>query len=267
MLNNKTTHVNPERFRIFLQEALVNRCRLNSSYSLRSFARDLEIDNSVLSKILSGKRSMGSKLIARLMGQLQLCTSDYERLFVEDNKAEYKDVSYEQLAIDSFAIISDWHHYAILELLRVDEYKSDLKWISNSLGMSYIECRNAIERLIRVDLVEKWEDGTLVDVSGGKSTNISNDMKHGALRKMQKQLLQKSIESIDKVDYGKRNNTSMTMAIDTERLPEAIEEITKFRRNIAKLLSRGAKKNQVYNLSIALCPLSNIQKEKEKETK
>jgi len=251
-------NINSESFRLLLQEELVKRCRINPSYSMRGFARDIEIDNSLLSKLLSGKRPIGKKLAFKLLEKLDLDTNTYES-FLNSNIDEVDVVTYEQLAIDSFAIISDWHHYAILELLRIDNYKSDLKWIANSLGMSSIECRDAVERLIRVELVEQWEDGTLVDVSGGKSTNISNNMKHGALRKMQKQLLEKSIECIDKVDCEKRNNTSMTMAVDTDLLPEAIEEITKFRRNMGKLLSRGSKRDQVYNLSIALCPLSNIK--------
>jgi uncharacterized protein (TIGR02147 family) len=251
-------NIDIEAFRVFLQEELVERCRKNPAYSLRSFAKDLNIDNSVFSKILSGKRKMGHKLASRLMCQFEMSTSQYER-FIANDIDDSKSQNYEQLAIDSFAIISDWHHYAILELLRVDNYISDLEWIANSLGMTKIECRDAVERLVRVELVEKWEDGTLVDVSGGKSTNISNDMKHGALRKMQKQLLLKSIECIDKIDYEKRNNTSITMAIDTEKLPEAIDEITKFRRKMGKLLSRGSKRDQVYNLSVALCPLSNIK--------
>jgi len=253
------SNINSDSFRVYLQEELVRRCRIKPSYSLRGFASDLEIDNSVLSKILAGKRVLGKRLISRLLTRLDLEINDYERFIYTNHESESTSVNYEQLAIDSFAIISDWHHYAILELLRVDDYNSDPKWIAESLGMRKIECRDAIERLIRVELVERWKDGTLVDVSGGKSTNISNDMKHGAFRKMQKQLLEKSIECIDKIGYEKRNNTSMTMAIDTEKLPEAIEEITKFRRNMGTLLSRGTKRDQVYNLSIALCPLSDIK--------
>jgi uncharacterized protein (TIGR02147 family) len=250
-------NINFENFRLFLQEELVKRCRSNPLYSMRGFARDLDIDNSLLSKLLSGKRTIGKRLASKLIGKLELDVRTYKRL-LNVSEDEEDVLSYEQLAIDSFAIISDWHHYAILELLRVENYKSDLKWIATSLGMSAIECRDSVERLIRVELVEQWEDGTLVDVSGGKSTNISNNMKHGALRKMQKQLLEKSIKCIDEISYEKRNNTSMTMAINTELLPEAVEEITKFRRNMGKLLSSGASKDEVYNLSIALCPLTNI---------
>lgn len=256
MSNQVLPHINTEAVRVYLQQELVGRCRANSSYSLRGFARDLKIDNSVLSKILNGKRRLGSKLACRLISCLEVSPKVMKKFLTNESKNRE---GYDQLAVDTFAIISDWHHYAILELLRLDHYRSEPGWMAKALGMTTAECRDAVERLIRVGLVERWDDGELTDISGGKSTNISSDMKHGALRKMQKQLLEKSIECIDQVEYEKRNNTSMTMAIDTEKLPEAIEEISKFRRKMGSLLSRGTRRDQVYNLSVALCPLSNIE--------
>jgi len=175
---------------------------------------------------------------------------------IDDLQTDYK-----QLAIDSFAIISDWHHYAILELIHVESFESDINWIANALGIKMMEAKIAIERLKRVGLLEVNSKGEYIDASGGKSTNISNDMTHGALRKMQKQLLEKSIECLEKIPYEKRNNTSMTMGIDTRKLPEAFEEIKKFRRKMGKFLGDVNHKDQVYNLSIALCPLSNINDE------
>lgn len=51
----------------------------------------------------------------------------------------------------------------------------------------------------------------------------------------------------------------MTMAVDKQRLPEAKALIKSFRRDLAKLLSRGKKRDEVYNLSIALFPITNIR--------
>ena len=49
--------------------------------------------------------------------------------------------------------------------------------------------------------------------------------------------------------------TSMTMAIDVDRLPEAREVITKFRRELCALLENG-EQTRVYNLGIQLYPVS-----------
>lgn len=256
--------INLEKFRIFLQDELVNRCKENPSYSLRAYARDLQIDNSALSKILSGKRKLGKNLTRKLLKRLDLDSSSLEHILKNmDDTLSKGEMDYKQLAIDSFAVISDWHHYAILELIRVDQFQSDIGWISRALDMKSFEVKAAIERLIRVGLIEIDSNKNIIDISGGKTTNISNEMSHSALRKMQKQLLEKSIQCLEEVEYEKRSNTSMTMAIDTTKMGEAIDEIKKFRRKMGKLLSRGKNRDQVYNLSIALCPLSNIISEKE----
>lgn len=246
---------NGQFFIEFLRDELISRCQSNPGYSLRAFARDLEIDNSVLSKILNGKRKVGSRVINRLSNQLNLDVKT--RLsFFEDNDCSQANQAYQQLAIDSFKIISDWQHYAILELIRMDNFKSDVGFVSDTLGISILEAKAAVDRLKRVGLIEIDDSGHWIDVSGGKSTNISNDMTSSALKKMQEQLLQKSIESMYKVPYELRNNTSMTMAIDVEKLDQAQVEIKKFRRKLANLLSRGEKRNDVYNLSISLFPLT-----------
>ncbi len=56
----------------YLQQELERRCQKNPRYSLRSFAKFLEIDPSALSKILNGKRPLGKRLIRRFAYRLGL---------------------------------------------------------------------------------------------------------------------------------------------------------------------------------------------------
>ncbi len=51
---------------------LETRISRNPQYSLRSFARQLSIDPSLLCKILKGKRSIGAKMSLHLIKQLRL---------------------------------------------------------------------------------------------------------------------------------------------------------------------------------------------------
>jgi len=261
------SNLDSERFRSYLQEQLINRCKSNSSYSLRAYARDLSIDNSVLSKVLAGKRPLGVKLMNRLIQVLDVSPKELDKLVLQKSKnpEDSNEIDYQQIAIDSFVIISDWQHYAILELIKVEDFKSDISWIAKALNMKTFEVKAALDRLQRVQMIDVDNDGNYVDLSDGNSTNISKEMSSNAFRKMQKQLLQKSIDCIDKVEYEKRNNTSMTMAIDTKKIPEAVEKIKNFRREMDTLLSVDKETNEVYNLSIALCPLTNIENLKNKE--
>ena len=55
--------------------------------------------------------------------------------------------------LDTFAVISDWYHYAILSLLEVTDARLDPRWISKRLGINRLEARLAIERLKRLSLI------------------------------------------------------------------------------------------------------------------
>ena len=55
-------------FRVHLQNEFIDRCKKNPRYSLRAFARSLEIDSSSLSRLLNGKR-MVSKTMHLVLGE------------------------------------------------------------------------------------------------------------------------------------------------------------------------------------------------------
>ena len=54
------------------------------------------------------------------------------------------------MSIDKFSVISEWYHYAILELTYVSGFKADYKWIARKLSITVEEAKVAIERLIRL---------------------------------------------------------------------------------------------------------------------
>ncbi len=63
---------NLEQFRLSLQSELVRRMRVNPKYSLRAFARFLEIDPSSLSQYLRGRRKFTEKQVETLALKLGL---------------------------------------------------------------------------------------------------------------------------------------------------------------------------------------------------
>lgn len=68
-------------YRSILKEQLQSRQELNSSYSLRAFAKKLELSPSKLSEVISGKKRLSSKRAEDVVNKLEL--SDNEReLFV-----------------------------------------------------------------------------------------------------------------------------------------------------------------------------------------
>src|SRR4051812_48629814 len=88
-------------FRQLLQEELLRRCRVNPKYSLRGFARLLDVSPTYLSLILNGKRPIPVKLRTEIAERLGLKPFDTE------TGKENLPNAYNQLAADRFALIAD----------------------------------------------------------------------------------------------------------------------------------------------------------------
>lgn len=266
---NVETKQSPENFRLYLQQVLVQRCRTNSRYSLRSFARSLQISPSSISRILKGERNVSIDLRKRLGLRLGLGLTEIER-FAEDSGVAsvrgevVKTATYKQLALDAFSVISDWYHFAILELIELESFRQDPRWIARALGITVGEVNAAIERLERLQILKTESSGKWINVSGSH-TNINSEIKAEAHRKLQRQVLEMAIRALDEVPLERRNQTAMTMAIHTKRLPEAIKRITKFRRELCAFLQQDQSRDQVYQLGISLYPLTHIQNKENKK--
>jgi transcriptional regulator with XRE-family HTH domain len=66
-------------FRQFLEEELARRSQNYPRYSLRAFARHLEVDSSFLSKILNGKRTVTMRTIRMFGERLNLTPDELQR--------------------------------------------------------------------------------------------------------------------------------------------------------------------------------------------
>lgn len=260
LIREKKRRMTAPNFRSLLQETLVERCRHNPNYSLRSFARSLQVEPSALSQMINGKRPITEKMKLRLGSALGLSVEQLKRLPTsEDIDAVRAAPEFQQMTLDAFAVISDWYHYAILELTYVDGFKSDALWISQRLGITKSEANIAIERLLRLGLMKKDAKGRWIDASeNGEITHLTPEVSSDAARKYQCQLLEISKRTVQEVPLSKRNHTSATMCFDPEDLKVAIDAITKFRRNFARDF-QPKKAKDVYQLQISFFPLTKQQ--------
>jgi transcriptional regulator with XRE-family HTH domain len=231
---------------------------------MRAFAKLLRIENSALSKILRGRRRLTRPMLLNLASRLGLGPSEiasFERYLIENDSRSGVDpvgppIHYEQLTLDAFTVISDWYHYAILELTRLKDFRPDAKWVANVLDISPVEVTAAVERLVRLGLM-KAEEGKWTVVAN--HTTINNHFTDAAFRKFQRQVLEKAVVALEQIPLEARDQTNVTMAIDTRRLPEAREMIKNFRRKLSQFLESSEALDQVYQVSISLYPLTQIK--------
>jgi len=249
-------------YRSVLREELEARCKKNLRYSLRAFSRDLGITSSRLSEVLSGRYGLSRQAaegIAKKLGWNKAESAvfcdlvDSEHARAKKKKAEAKSrlkakpSNYQQLTLDSFQVISDWYHYAILELTSVRDFESDPKWIARRLGISDHIVTAAIERLKRLDLL--IEKGGTLQASTGFTASPSG-IPSDALKKFHRQLLEKALSSIYLQTVEERDISHIVLAVDRNQIKDAQEEIKKFRRSFDSRFGQASKKDEVYCLGV-----------------
>ncbi|MES2769146.1 MAG: TIGR02147 family protein [Bdellovibrionota bacterium] len=255
---NKETHID---FRRFLQEELFRRCDKNKSYSLRAFALALGMNHATLSSILSGKRPLTTKAIVKLAAALNLSSKETQRFIKAQDfplkaSTERRQREHQILSLDVFHVVADWYHDAILELTRTKNFQPDSKWIAKTLGLSRIEVQAAVDRLVRLELLE-IENDKWTDLSRNNTTNFNNDLSSAALRKLQQKVLELSLISLQELPRTERDHTSLMVAMQRSDLPEVKERIKKFRFELVEFIERkSVKPDSVFQFAFSAFPLT-----------
>lgn len=239
----------------------------NPRYSLRAFAAHLGISSGPLTEILLQKRELTARQAEVFAKKLEFSPEERDALLkLIENKNSTKRrkktlIKFAKVGLgnalseDTFRFIADWYHFAILSLLLTHDCKSEPKWIGERLGISATEVRLALDRMKKLGLIEKTKLGW--KNKGPLSTTTEVPSK--ALRRFHRQVLEQAAASLEEVPLEMRDITSMTFAMNMEKMSEAKKLIRKFRTNMAFLLEEG-KTTEVYRLNIQLVPVTKERK-------
>lgn len=254
-------------YRALITSKLAERKKKNASYSLRAFSKSVSLSPGVLSEVLAGKRELTLKSAVKLAERIQFSDEEKQRflhsvfqsLLRSENGGSTPGSNEEYLALqaDVFRNIADWYHYAILSLARIQPNSSHPRWISGQLGISQRDAKDAFARLSRLNLIRRQGSGF---VRHSKPVAIETRGRLAALQNLHRQNLHKALHSLDNDEIMVRDFSSITMAIDADRIEEAREFIKRFRRSFSKSMETGEKK-QVYTLAVQLFPVSKKKKE------
>jgi uncharacterized protein (TIGR02147 family) len=253
--------------RELLQAEFDRRVEKNPLYSMRAFARTLEISSSRLSKILRGKQGLSLAWAEKIADRLQfpkdkklhfcdLAEAAHSRVPMRRRLAEARvSVHRSQretfLSADVFQAVSEWYHGAIRELVMVQGFKSDSVWISNRLGVEAHLIEAAIERLIRLGLLVRDKSGVLTTDEGITITK-ADGIPSEAGRRFHSQMLEKAADALRSQPVLERYISSALIPFDTSDLPRASEVLQGFRKSFSGNFDDSKKKEAVYCLGLQL---------------
>lgn len=237
----------------WLRSEFLRRRKKNQAYSLRAYARHLGLSPGPLSEILGLKRPLSSRLAKRLAERLALGPEE-SAAFLSSVGAdvETRERRLKEIDLDSFHVIADWYHYALLSLVETEGFRLDARWIARRLGVTPLEARLAWERLERLGLVERKEGQGRLRQDG---VTTPHDVPSAALRRAHRQALAQASKALEDVPVEERDFSFITLAIDPAKLGMAKALIKRFRAELSRLVETG-RRTEVYRLGVYLMPLT-----------
>jgi transcriptional regulator with XRE-family HTH domain len=128
------------RFKARLEAAFLRRKRVNSSYSLRAFARTLRIDHATLSQLLRERRRATLRTIRSYGPRLGLSAAEIAQACELENEA------------------------AVLAALDQTRFRADSRWLAVTLNIPLDDVNVALHSLLRKRLLQmsskhEWQHG------------------------------------------------------------------------------------------------------------
>lgn len=258
----------------FLTEELAKRVQRNSRYSLRAFAKALSVNPAELSQVLRGSRKLSLNSAVKISRALGFSAAESRHFlmllqkekgkelgltldFLQDEALETRD----KLPLVDFEQISDWYHFAILNLLDTKNFEWSANVISQRLGISQTEAKLAMRKLESTGLVSI--EKTSRRLQARAHWEVGAQIPSMAIRKYHRQVLEKAAEALDNVPTDEREFQGIGMVVRTSDLARIKKDIDRFTDEMSAKYHRP-REESVYQLEIALFPLTKDNKPKEK---
>lgn len=265
----------------FLKSALQKKAAINSSYSLRAFAKKLGLSPGALSLILNRKKKLSVERAYEVARALELNAeeSDYFMALIqlEGAKSEAMKMQYLEkvkglnprlvdsvnlkqtiLSLEHFKLISNWYGLAVLELLSAKNTEWTAKSIAKKMDLSKIEAELTLERLLKLELIEEKANGSYVRAAD--TVMITSQVPSDAIRKYYEDVHEKSLKSVREQAPSEKVIGAQVFAFDPEQLEEVRKLTDDYLNSLNELAAKGENKTEVYQA------ITNIFRLSQRET-
>jgi uncharacterized protein (TIGR02147 family) len=247
-----------------LRERLRAAMRRNPRFSLRSFAKQLGINHSTLSQVLRSRRRLSGRdleAVAKHMGLSEETIRVYVRNFQKKSIPLPESLRCYHFDLDTFQFLSVWYHYAILELIEVEGFKTDSRWIANTLGIAVEDVNIALQRLLRLGLLEMSGRDHWIDKSGDAEFH-STALNEAACNQMNQEIHELAIDAIKRIPSQHRVHRLAVVAVGSGKLPQLKMMADDFMNQLRSLVSESDAKDDVYQVEISFFPVTTLKKTK-----
>lgn len=226
------------------------------------------MNSSSLSQILSGKRTLPLRISKSIADKLILTPIERTHFMesVQKTKVSLDEIAveheYERFMLDDSygAVVSEWEHYIVLDLMDLSDFNFNLENIGLKLGISNERAIEVMDNLINSGLLLRNEDGTFLKAHINIRT--TEDVQSQVLRDANAEALDIAKMKLDTIETELRDFSVLTLAVDMEKLPLAKTIIREFRQKMMALMKDGDK-TEVFQLGIQMYPMTEMTKKTE----
>lgn len=248
----------PSKYSLFLKDEFNRLNEKNPSFSLRSFARHIGIDQSFLSKIFKGEKKISHKTFAKIANRLEVSAEKFNQLVVEESGK----LAYQSLEDNYYQLVQDWLPIAILEYAKTENFKPNIENIAGYFNQTPQSISLAIKKLAAHHFITLNEDGSWTPQIA--STTPQDHTKTSAARKaLQKQFLQMSLTALENLPLTERAHLGLTIALPKERFEEARDKLIDFHLEFGEYFQPCDNKQKqidgdVYQLCLSFFPITKV---------
>jgi uncharacterized protein (TIGR02147 family) len=233
-----------------LQVEFADRQAKNRKYSLRAFARDLDLNLTSVSMMLKRQRSPSPETRKKLVRIMALSPA-YERTVGD---WPFSDGF---LQDDQFKMTSEWVHWAILNLVRPGAQPKTHEAIQKRLEIPHSVLATALDRLLRLGLIcrsGKYFSRTIDQV------RTSDDVPTTAFRRLHAEVMDVAKDALSEVAVEKREFSTSFMMIHPSRVPRIKELIRKFRNEMSEVFDPKVETDKGTKLHVIAIQFFPIEK-------
>jgi len=260
-------------YRDFLKDAYHFKKSQDKKFSFPYFSKLAGFKScSVLKMVIDGQRNIAPHSIDRFAFAFKLNKEEtqYFRLLVMLNQAKtgeekqkfaeeiFKLKKYKKLyplKESQYNYFARWYFTVIWEMVSLDYFREDCQWIASKIypTISPQEVKRAIEELIKLGLLGRNDQGTLIKTEAALST--PDEVVSSAVAQFHREMIKRAGESIERIPREKRDISGFTFPISLESAKIIKEMVQNFRKELAQVILQQQSLEAVYQLNFQFFPL------------
>jgi len=260
---------------LIIKKYFLRKQKVNPKYSLRSFARDLDVNPAFVSRLLNGKQEIPNarlNQIAKILDMDSLTLKELKKsmAFVVLREMGLSPADLGHSKVNSLLLFDDramtakemnvldpWYNITIMELVTCSNFKPEASWIARRLKLTTEQVEKSLSYLIQNEYLSRNEEGNFMKTN--KQLRLPTKQSVGIIRQFHKSMMELAVKEMfqktGEKDFAERLITSTSIAVNKENIPKAKERMLEMQIEISNILRQG-ECTEVFDLTLALFPLT-----------